>query len=208
MSQLLSAKKGRYFRFDVDLGARGPALDNLTEMDRIGKMARETIWNSSALEKLVYRLRAELFIFELDDARPFQRVNGTYECVGHIQCRLRAKTPEFEALMSQLDQGSAVFRFRRWVLQGSFQDRSSVRHDGNFFKRVRFQIRSREEPFSIALEEGPGTTCQISGSPFTLQRLLSQQSLEAWFGTPDHQPRKRKNTETYEPERQKRPRRR
>ncbi|KAK3933650.1 acyl transferase/acyl hydrolase/lysophospholipase [Diplogelasinospora grovesii] len=192
-NRLLSREKvgrtGEFFRFDIEFEGQEPPLDNVVDMKEISDIARETILGSPALDRLIHRIRAELFVFELDPRCPFRLVNGTYQCVGRILCRLRARTPEFVAFMSQLDQASASFLIGDRVLPGSFQDRSAKREDGNFFKEVRFHTPSRTEPITISLREG-GAACPISGSPFTLQFLIEVQSLDARFGTADHRKRK------------------
>lgn len=43
----------------------------------------------------------------------------------------------------------------------------------------------------ISLKEGAGEGYNISGSPFTLQWLVREQKLDAWFGTADHRKRSR-----------------
>lgn len=202
--QLLSHQKvgktGEFFRFDVEFEGPEPSLDDVNVMKEIGDIARETILDSSALDRLVFRIRAELFIFELDPRRPFQLINGVYECTGRIHCRLRAKTPEFHALMEQLDQTSATFLVGDSVVQGSFQDRSAKLQDGNFFKEVRLRTPSRVEPFTISLRESDNT-CPISGAPFTLQSLIDAQNLESRFGTADHRKRKWPTEGVEEPQR-------
>ncbi len=191
--QLLSCQRvgrvGEFFRFDIEFEGREPPLDNVFDMKEISEIARETMLGSPELNKLAHRIRAELFVFELDLGRPFQFINGTYECTGRILCRLRAKTPELDALIAQLAKASAVLLLEDRILPGSFQDRSARSDDGNFQKEVRFRTLSRTEPFKISLREG-GDDSPISGSPFTLQSLIEAQSLDARFGTRDHRKRK------------------
>ena len=180
---------GDFFRFDLKFDGPEPALDDVSVMKELGEIARETIMDSPALDRLILRIRAELFIFELDASRPFLIVDGMYEGTGKILCRLRARTPEYNALMAQLDQASASFLIGDNVMAGKFQDRSARLKDGNFSKDVKFRTPSRHDPFVISLHED-GAPCPISGAPFTLQRLLDTQRLEARFGTTDHQKRK------------------
>ncbi|KAH8655641.1 patatin-like phospholipase-like protein [Xylariales sp. PMI_506] len=187
-------KIGDFFRFDVEFDGPEPALDNVLVMDEIRDMARETILDSPSLDKLVSRIRAELFVFELDPDCPYQLVNGIYECVGRIMCRLRAGTNEFDVFMSQLDQSSAVFLVGDAVLPGRFHNHSNKHEDGNFFKKVRFRTTDRLDPLIISLRERD-TACPISGSPFNLQGLIESQNLEARFGTSDHRKRKSQGEE-------------
>ncbi|MDF2434584.1 MAG: hypothetical protein JWP44_4215, partial [Mucilaginibacter sp.] len=177
-----------YFRFDVEFEGPEPSLDDVYVMKEIGDIARETMLDSPALDQLVFRLRAQLFFFELDPRCPFQLIDGVYECVGSALCRLRAGTPEFETLMAQLDHSSAKFLVGDSVVPGSFQDRSARVEDGNFSKALTFRTSSRSEPLRISLQEKE-TPCPISGAPFTLQWLIQAQNLEARFGTADHRKR-------------------
>ncbi|KFA53721.1 hypothetical protein S40293_09644 [Stachybotrys chartarum IBT 40293] len=191
--QLLShhklGKTGEYFRFDVEFEGPEPSLDDVSVMEEIGEIARETMLDSPALDSLVLRMRAELFVFELDPERSIEFVNGMYECVGKIFCRLRANTPAFDAFMTQLDQSSATFLIDGTELPGNFHDCVARLSDGNFCKDIRFRTSSRLNPIAISLRED-STPCFISGAPFTLQRLVEAQKLGARFGTSDHRKRK------------------
>ncbi|KKO97494.1 hypothetical protein THAR02_10405 [Trichoderma harzianum] len=72
--QLISHQKargrGEFFRFDVEFQSQLPALDNIDSMDEVAEIAREAALSSAAMEKLGKRQRAQLFLFELDVARP------------------------------------------------------------------------------------------------------------------------------------------
>ena len=192
--QLLSHRKvgktGEFFRFDVQFDGPEPSLDDVDVMQEIGDIARETILDSPALDRLVLHIRAELFFFELNPLRPFQLVNGTYECTGRVVCRLRAGAPEFDSFMAQLDQSAAVFLVGDTVLPGTFQDRYAKQEDGNFSKEITLRTSARSTLFTISLRESD-TPYPISGAPFTLQWLIEAQGLEARFGTADHRKRKR-----------------
>ncbi|KAH8194108.1 hypothetical protein TruAng_011729 [Truncatella angustata] len=108
------------FRFDIEFDGRGPALDDVGEMEEIGRLARESILESPALVRLAQRIRAELFIFELDPVSPFRFTKGVFECHGHISCRLGPATDELSVFIAQLKESSALFRI------GNLQDRSKV----------------------------------------------------------------------------------
>lgn len=205
--QLLSHQKvgrfGEYFRFDVEFEGPEPSLDDVHMMTEIGGLARDAMLDSPALDQLVFRLRAQLFFFELDPRCQFQLIDGVYECVGRVLCRLRAGTPEFETLMAQLEQSSAKFLVADSVVAGSFQDRSARVEDGNFSKTLTFRTASRSDPLRISLQERD-TPCLISGAPFTLQWLTQAQNLEARFGTADHRKREWPSKESEESRRKRR----
>lgn len=56
--------------------------------------------------------------------------------------------------------------------------------DGVLFDtEVKFSVASRSDLFTIELCEGDDELCYISGSPFTLQRLIKQQNMLRYFGS-------------------------
>ena len=63
--------------------------------------------------------------------------------------------------------------------------------DGNFCRRVQFQVYDRKSPISIQLQEGQSQPSNISGSPFSIEKLVADQGLDACFGRVDHVKRKR-----------------
>ena len=95
-------KREGFFRFDVQFDKESPPLDEVRQIDEIGRLACEAALNSLATKELTRKIRAELFIFELHPLRPLQLVHGNYECVGNIICRLGARTSELQVLLRQL----------------------------------------------------------------------------------------------------------
>ncbi|KAK1506523.1 uncharacterized protein CCOS01_16575 [Colletotrichum costaricense] len=178
---------GEFFRFDVEFEGAEPPLDDLSDFSD----ADDVFEGLPELERLAICLRAELFVFELNPVQPIRFVNGEFECLGHIRCRLGADSDEFVAFMTQLDAALAFFRVGDRTLAGCFQDQSLLDAGGNFCKEVRFRVASRDEPIPITLWERPAEGCNISGSPFNLRRLVREQRLDAPFGTADHRKRRR-----------------
>ncbi|KAI1856697.1 uncharacterized protein JN550_013691 [Neoarthrinium moseri] len=186
------------FRFDVEYDGRPPALDSVAEMEHIGRLARETIQDSPMLSKLVHRIRAELFVFELDPLHGARFRNGEIECSGRIICRLRASNDGLRAFVSQFIDRSAFFRIgnRTVSISSRSNSGSSENNMAPFTMNVRFAVANRNEPFAIRLCEDDDQGCHISGSPFTLEKLFTQQHLGAYFGSPNH--KKRSNTSEQE----------
>lgn len=189
-------ERGEVFRFDVEFDGRQPPLDDVSHMDETARLAREATLGSAAMQQLARRIRAELFLFELDPARPPRFANGAYDCFGRISCRLRAGTVGLAAFMGQLHRSGALFRCHGRSLPSSFRDGDGIAPDGNFCQEVTFHVAGRRDPFDIQLCEAPGdpdtTACNIGGSPFTVDWLTRQQGLEAWFGArSDHRKRPR-----------------
>lgn len=185
LTQPMSQAKEKYFRFDVQFESAPPALDDVAGMSTIARIARESTAQCPAMERLAKSIRAELFVFELD-CKPRRLRNGVYLCTGHIYCRLQAGTTENIAFMEQLTQSAAFFQYQAKRLPISFA--SSSCKATQFCQKITFRVPRRHDEFHITLQEGSSLTCDISGSPFTLDCLMQQQKLDSRsFGGADHQ---------------------
>jgi len=131
---------------------------------------------------------ASLFYFELESMP--EKMNGKFVAVGHIQCSERRRDPAFSLLLHRLSDCSATFYLDDCPILGRFGGNSFLDVDGNFRKRVELSVSDK---FTICLKQGHSEPCNISGSPYSIQRLILAQSLHAYLGTADH--RKRKRTE-------------
>ncbi|KAH7016325.1 uncharacterized protein B0I36DRAFT_254112 [Microdochium trichocladiopsis] len=190
--QLLShweiSKSSEVFRFDVEFKDVEPPLDDVESMPDMARNAFETISMSPVLDKLVLRIRAELFFFELDQIEPFRIINSTYQCSGAIFCRLAPDSDEAQELVAQFKQNHATFVIRGHHKSPDFTKLPNNSLTGPLLMKVAFQASSRAEPIMISLQEGIMQS-PISGSPVSLQQLLDMQHLENRFGTPDHRKR-------------------
>ncbi|KAK5988058.1 hypothetical protein PT974_12194 [Cladobotryum mycophilum] len=178
-------ESGEFFRFNVEFNGKEPSLDNVTDLDYLGQIARDSIHKSPDVIRLAHCIRAELFILELAQ-RP-RLINGVYECVGYIICRLPQDTPGFKTLMDRLNKKSATFGIGAECLINNLQDQFSVGEQLHYRRMIKFHVSGRQVPFSITLREGPVGDCHISGSPFTLDWLINAQQLDACFGLAEHQ---------------------
>ncbi|KAM0347532.1 hypothetical protein ACHAP4_011332 [Fusarium culmorum] len=199
VSQRREGQRGTFVRLDVKFNGRQPSLDDTSRLKDIAETARVSALESLEIRQLARCVRAEMFFFELDPARPPQWVNGGYECFGRIACRLEVGTPEHITLMRQLDQGASTFYRGKWPIPCMFLDVYTpaidaaaavvVRAYDNPSLEIKLRISSRQEFFDIQLSEGSGDPCHISGSPFTLESLIRQQKLERPFGSASHRKR-------------------
>lgn len=184
--QLLSHTKshdyGEFFRFDVEFDGKGPSLDDVTNLEGLEELAQASLVSSSAMDRLARCIRAEAFYFELDGDPPYK--NGVYECSGHIFCRLLPESEELEELLTQLDHNDASLTVSGRKLAGKFQN--GLTPSGAFSKRCKFYLRDKHIPFSIVLTDGGSASCNISGSPFTLEWLREAQQIDAPFGRQDY----------------------
>ncbi|KAL5585793.1 hypothetical protein FOVSG1_013485 [Fusarium oxysporum f. sp. vasinfectum] len=184
-SHLLSHQRAdsdtKLFRFDVDFMGEEPLLDEVSMVERVRQTAHDTATRSSSLRRLCRHLRAELFLFELDELHPPYFLRGAYQCAGRIICRLRAHTPEYKGFIRQLCEREAAFRVGAQFLRITHEN---INTDLCF--KVNFAVPTLSSSISIALLEGADEESHINGSPFAIEWLIRRQALNAGFGTSDH----------------------
>ncbi|CAK7237038.1 hypothetical protein SBRCBS47491_009841 [Sporothrix bragantina] len=174
----------RYHRLDVQFDGDEPRLDDAASMSEIMAVAQNDATCSDAIDDVARSIVASLFYFELDSIP--RRENGRHRCSGRILCAIQPSEPAFAVLVRRLASSAAQF----WV-DGSVVaelDEACIGSSGGFQKRIEFDACER---FAIALKQDPAGPCHISGSPFTVRKLLHQQGLLAVFGRSDHRKRKR-----------------
>ncbi|KAF4334097.1 patatin-like phospholipase [Fusarium beomiforme] len=184
-SHLLSHQRAdsdtKLFRFDVDFMGEEPLLDEVSMVEHVQQMAYDTATRSPTLRRLCRHLRAELFLFELDELHPPYFLRGAYQCTGRIICRLRAHTPEYKGFIRQLCERAAAFRVGAQFLKVTYEN---INTDLCF--KVNFAVPNLSSTISIALLEGTNEESHINGSPFAIEWLIRRQALNACFGTSDH----------------------
>ncbi|KAH8721035.1 hypothetical protein HC256_001408 [Beauveria bassiana] len=100
-----------------------------------------------------------------------------------LKCRLRAGSEELRVFLPQLHRSFAVYKRQRLLAASSGGDGSSDAI--HYEKDIAVDVPGLQHAFSITLEE-ESTPSNISGSPFTSDRLQKQQHLYAPFGTAYH----------------------
>jgi hypothetical protein len=175
-----------YYRFDVKWEGREPGLDQVCQMPLVKAKAEEQFSNSKEMDVLADRFKASLFQFELE-AEPRKR-GGEQLGTGHILCDLKRNHPAYGALLDQLSQGKARFYVDGNLIPGRIGDRSFLNLDGDFRKRVEFE--SVTGKLSISLKISGRQPQDISGSPFSIEKRIEAQSLNAYFGQASHRKRK------------------
>jgi hypothetical protein len=183
---------GQYYRFNVEFSDREPRLDDFKKMPEMKILAWDEMLQSKQLDRLACCIIAELFVFELEFESLPRKENGRYSCTGYILCVRRAGTPTLDMLIERLTKSSAKFLVRGRTLSGSIGDRSFLARDGNFRKRVSFDVTSKQDLVSLRLREGSSEAYNISGSPFSVDWLIEAQGLGRTFGRADGVQRKRK----------------
>jgi len=173
----------RYHRLNIQFEGDEPRLDDTQSIPSIKAMAQEDKSLSSIITNVARYMIASLFYFELESIP--QRSGGKYIGTGHILCSIRCSDPGFQLLFDRLSRSSAQF----WIngLPVIDVDDSCFDGGGNFRKQVDLDTDNR---FAIALKQDPSGPCNISGSPFSITKLILLQGFTAVFGRPDHRKRK------------------
>lgn len=195
LTTVTNKRRGEYFRFNIEFRSQQPRLDDSSKIPEMKALAQgEVALQLKQLDQLAHCLVAEFFVFELELESVPRKENGRYSCTGYILCCHRAGSPAFDALLKRLTGLSAAFLLRGRMLPGSVQDRSSLARDGNFRKRVCFDVTSKDDLVSLQLQERGSEPCHISGSLFSVNWLIEAQGLGQPFGRRDSVKRKRKGT--------------
>lgn len=174
---------GKYHRLDIEFDGPEPMLDGVNNIPSLQSKVLEDPSTSSVLDNIAQCAISSLFYFELY-AIP-KHVGKEYIGSGSIQCVLRRGDPAFEVLIHRLHRNSARLLIgERHITE--VVETSSFDKTGNFSRNVNFAI---QENFQIYLQEGSSPACNISGSPFSIEKLVKAQNLEAYFGRADHRKR-------------------
>ena len=176
----------RYHRLDVEFDQAEPRLDDTKTMSELKSKVQVDTSLSGAIDSIARHMLASLFYFELESIP--EKINGKFVAVGHIQCLERRRDPAFSLLLHRLLDCSATFYLDGCPIPGNFGDSSFLDADGNFRKRVELNVSDK---FTVCLKQGRSEPCNISGSPYSLQKLILAQGLAAHLGTANHRKRKR-----------------
>ncbi|KAH7108826.1 phospholipase, partial [Dendryphion nanum] len=174
----------RYHRLNVKFDGEEPQLDDIMSIPILESKAQGDGSISNAIDRVARCIIASLFYFELD-SKP-ERSDGKYIGSGRILCSLRSHDPSFKQLIDQLSSISAQFYLDEHVI-AAVKDSSCLDKDGNF--RVRVELNTTDR-FTISLQESSSETYNISGSPFSIGKLIQAQAFDASFGRSDHRKRK------------------
>ena len=176
----------RYHRLDTEFDGALPRLDDTKSIHELQLKAEEDHSITKVIDNIARCAIASVFYFELDSIP--EGCNGEYRGTGFILCSLRQGDPAFKVLLDQLSKSSATFYVNNSPIPGTVGDFSFIGKDGNFRKRVELSLSGR---FTITLRQDDSEPCNISGSPYSIEKLITAQGLNAHFGRADHGKRKR-----------------
>ncbi|KAF1948543.1 patatin-like phospholipase-like protein [Byssothecium circinans] len=174
----------RYHRLNIEFDGEEPKLDDTMSIPELKSKVKGDHSLSDAIDNIARCVVASLFYFELDSIP--RRNDGKHVGSGRILCSLRRHDPAFQELFDQLSNISAQFYLDKCLI-AAVNDSSCFDEDGNF--RLQVEL-STVERFAISLQQRKSQPYNISGSPFSAEKLIQAQGLHASFGRPDHRKRK------------------
>lgn len=186
----------RYHRLNFEFDGEEPRLDNTESMSELQSKVDEDPSLSTRIDNIARCVIASFFYFELDAAP--RRCNGKFVGSGRILCVVKCGDPAYRELFDQLASIRAYLVVNDCPIV-AVNDPSCFGKDGNFRKLIDLETADR---FAIYLKQDAVEPYNISGSPFSVERLIAAQGLEASFGRSDH--RKRKSSSVPDETRRKR----
>ncbi|KAI9772425.1 MAG: hypothetical protein M1840_000628 [Geoglossum simile] len=176
----------RYHRLDIEFDGPEPRLDDTNSMPGLKLKAQADRSLSKVIDNIARCVIASLFYFELDSIP--EKSNGEHIGTGRILCSLRYNNSAFKVLLDRLSSNNVRFYLNDCPIPGIVGDSSSFSRDGTFRKRLELKVTSK---FMISLKQDETEPCNISGSPFSIDKLALAQGLNVPFGRADHRKRKR-----------------
>jgi hypothetical protein len=186
------------YRLNIDFDGDEPRLDDTSSIPNMMSRVQTDATLLPKIDAVTRRMVASLFRFELD-LLPCRCENDVYMFTGQILCSIRQqeynpKSPQqgdndrLEKLLARLRSGRSSFFVNGSPIACAINERSFVGNDGNFQIQINAKTSDRLE---VTFEIDGTKACNISGSPYSLQKLVTVQGLDAPFGRSDHRKRKR-----------------
>lgn len=182
---------GKYHRLDIEFDGPEPRLDAVSDMASLQSRALQDPLLSPVLDNIAECAIASLFYFK-PHTRP-RYMGGQYVGSGWIKCKLPYGEPALEVLLRRLSTaGARLLIGDRNVPDlhdkciATIGDRSNFDETKNFCASLTLCVQGS---FSVFLQEDSHTPRHISGSPFSVDRLVQAEGLEAYFGRADHRKR-------------------
>lgn len=179
---------GKYHRLDIKFDGPEPRLDAVNDMASLQALALGDPLLSPVIDNIAECAIASLFYLKLH-TRP-RYMGERYIGSGSIRCLLRHCEPALGVLLKRLCATGARLLIgdrnipgRRDECIAEIGDRSNLDETGNFCTSLTLDIKCS---FSVFLQEGSKAPRHISGSPFSVERLVRAEGLEAYFGRSDH----------------------
>jgi hypothetical protein len=187
---LVMEKMRDNYRLSIGFESGEPRLDDAKIIsDLIARVEADTDLSKN-INYAANCLIASLFYFELDSMPEWSE--GKFILAGHIYCCIRQTDPAFNDLMERLQEKGVKFVVSDGQDTIFTSELTSSRKDIDFAIRVYTRIPNS---FTVSMKIEDGHSYNISGSPFSVTRLVQIQVLDAHFGQANHRKRKRSRLE-------------
>jgi hypothetical protein len=161
--------QGRYCRLDLPFPSRLPRLDDAASITTMRDRAERFFIQSPQLRRVADVMVSSMFYLEPTDAR--LNDTGHYVVTGHILCRWRRQSPQYDAFRRHVLDSQSCF-----VVSDLAVVRCSVDGTGNLSQSVSIRLQDLSTPVHIHLRTASGSSNHISGSPFDMEPIW-----EAWY---------------------------
>lgn len=182
LNRLDDQSRGDYFRLNVSIPAEDLAMDDTASMDDLRSSVHLQPSSQQDCLEVAAALLVSCFFFEL--TRPPVFDSGLYRCEGWIRCRLPSNTV-FEAF-TRIKQASWTFTIDTEVLGHYAPKIDCCSACSRYRKAVKFCVRHPSDLISIHMRDLDQQQRKISGFPESINWFMSQQYMNADFGTPHH----------------------
>jgi hypothetical protein len=175
----------RYYCLDIKFDSIEPRLDSTKNLYKLQVKVENNDSVSNTIENIVYCTKASLFYFELDSIP--EGYNRYYIGTGSILYSLRRTDLLFKLLLDQLSSVAATFYLNNCLLPGIVDNRSFFGKNRNFRKQVELNLGSK---FTITFKQGNSELCYISRLLYIIEKLISVQGFDIYFGRADYRKQK------------------
>jgi hypothetical protein len=186
------------YRLNIDFDGDEPRLDDTGSIPKLISRVLTDATMFPKIDAVTRRMLASLFRFELDNL-PCICDNGMYIFTGQILCSIRQQeydpsAPDqrskasLQKLLARLRSGGSRFFVNGSPIACAVTQRSFMKNNGNFEIGISAKTSDR---LDITFDIDGAEACNISGSPYSIQKMVTVQGLDAPFGRSDHRKRKR-----------------
>ena len=137
--------RGNYFRMNLSLETKEPALDDADKIPELRRQVRSQLTYQNDCTAIARALWASRFYFKLDDIPKYHL--GTYQCRGSILCQ--STCPPALIRHIKIKFPNARFMFNSESVLGNLALEPCCSGCGHFSKLITFDIRHKDESIQL-----------------------------------------------------------
>jgi hypothetical protein len=185
--QASSIAQSAGFRLNIDLDGDEPALNNTSSIPKLMSTVATDASLQPKIDAVARCMVASLFYFVVNQSTR-RCASDKYTLTRQILCSIQRSEPALEALLAKLKNSRGRFIVNSVPIAGAIPGGLFLSKDGNFQVPVNTKTPNR---LTITLDMDEAGACDISSSPFSVQKLVAAQGLDDPFGRPNHRKQKR-----------------